>query len=171
MQALLHETRRLREENKVLRIQVSSLGPPRSQQPKSQRMNSRQNEETSYPGNVKFPFDEWERQPEERFPPVCQAPLDEGFDSTRVSAKRRCDRKSQQSNAMRARQGPQMPSVGKKPHVVMAQEACPGPSIAPVMIDCPPSPSAKTTTCGGFDKLRSPRLCQQTIGWHALYAF
>ena len=30
MQALLHETRRLREENEVLRIQVSSLGPPHS---------------------------------------------------------------------------------------------------------------------------------------------
>ena len=30
VQALLHETRRLRKENEVLRIQVSSLGPPRS---------------------------------------------------------------------------------------------------------------------------------------------
>lgn len=28
--ALLHETRRLREENQVLRIQVSSSGPPHS---------------------------------------------------------------------------------------------------------------------------------------------
>ena len=30
VQALLHETRIIREENEVLRIQVSSLGPPRS---------------------------------------------------------------------------------------------------------------------------------------------
>ena len=31
VQALLQETRRLREENDVLRIQVSSSGPPRDQ--------------------------------------------------------------------------------------------------------------------------------------------
>ena len=36
VQALLQETRRLREENDVLRIQVSSSGPPRNQQPRGQ---------------------------------------------------------------------------------------------------------------------------------------
>ncbi|KAJ9691537.1 hypothetical protein PVL29_013653 [Vitis rotundifolia] len=35
VQALLQKTRRLRKENKVLRIQVSSLGTPRSRQPRS----------------------------------------------------------------------------------------------------------------------------------------
>ena len=34
VQALLQETRRLREENDVLRIQVSSLGPPHDQRPR-----------------------------------------------------------------------------------------------------------------------------------------
>ena len=41
VQALFQETRRLEEENNVLRIQVSSSGPPRSRQPRSQQMNSR----------------------------------------------------------------------------------------------------------------------------------
>ncbi|WKA09261.1 hypothetical protein VitviT2T_026926 [Vitis vinifera] len=36
MQALLHETRRLREENEVLRIQVSSSDPPHSHRPRSE---------------------------------------------------------------------------------------------------------------------------------------
>ena len=35
VQALLHETRRLREENEVLCIQVSSSGPPRGRKPRS----------------------------------------------------------------------------------------------------------------------------------------
>ncbi|KAL6323310.1 hypothetical protein AAG906_029317 [Vitis piasezkii] len=52
MQALLHETRRLREENEVLLIQVSSSGPSRSRRPRSQRSNSRQNEEAMYPRNA-----------------------------------------------------------------------------------------------------------------------
>ena len=54
MQALLQEIRRLREENEVLHIQVSSSAPPCSPQPRSQRANSRQNEEATYPRNVDF---------------------------------------------------------------------------------------------------------------------
>ncbi|RVW28607.1 hypothetical protein CK203_100879 [Vitis vinifera] len=54
VQALLYQTRRLKEENKVLRIQVSSSAPPRSPQPRSQRVNSRKNEEATYPRNVDF---------------------------------------------------------------------------------------------------------------------
>ena len=41
VQALFQETRRLEEENNVLRIQVSSSGPPRSRHPRSQQVNSR----------------------------------------------------------------------------------------------------------------------------------
>ncbi|KAL6319796.1 hypothetical protein AAG906_036858 [Vitis piasezkii] len=48
VQALLYQTRRLKEENKVLRIQVSSSAPPRRMR------NSRQNEEATYPRNVDF---------------------------------------------------------------------------------------------------------------------
>ena len=54
VQALLYQTRRLKEENKVLRIQVSSSASPRSPQPRSQCVNSRQNEEATYPRNVDF---------------------------------------------------------------------------------------------------------------------
>ncbi|RVW30375.1 hypothetical protein CK203_097898 [Vitis vinifera] len=66
MQALLYETKRLKEENEVLHLQVSSLGHPRSRQPRSHRTNSKQNEEASYLGNAKFLSDEQEMQSEER---------------------------------------------------------------------------------------------------------
>ncbi|KAJ9687238.1 hypothetical protein PVL29_015915 [Vitis rotundifolia] len=58
--AILHEMRRLREENEVLHIQVSSSGPPHNRKPKSQRTNSKKNEEVSYPRNTKFPSNEQE---------------------------------------------------------------------------------------------------------------
>ncbi|KAJ9707303.1 hypothetical protein PVL29_002334 [Vitis rotundifolia] len=57
VQSLLHETRRLREKNNMLRIQVSSSSPSHSQQPKSQRTNSKQNEEVSFPRNMEFSHD------------------------------------------------------------------------------------------------------------------
>ena len=41
VKVLLQETRRLREENEVLRIQVSFTSPSRSRQPRSHRTNSR----------------------------------------------------------------------------------------------------------------------------------
>ena len=40
VQALLQETRRLKEENDVLRIQASSSGPSHDQQLRNQRTNS-----------------------------------------------------------------------------------------------------------------------------------
>lgn len=94
LQALLRETRRLKEENDVLQIQVSSLGPPHSRQPRSQLTNSRQNEEVIYPKNVESPFDEHGMQPDEKPLPTYHALLDESSDSTGVSSKRRRDRKS-----------------------------------------------------------------------------
>ena len=48
--------------------------------------------------------------------------------------------KSQLSDAMRTRLGPQMPGMGGKPHIATAQEACPSPSIAPVVTDWHPHP-------------------------------
>ena len=140
MQALLRETRRLRGENEVLRIQVSSSSPPRSRQPRSQRTNSRQSEKVMYPGNVEFPCNEQEIQPEERSPPACHAQQDESSDFTHISATKRRDRKSQLSDAMRTRLGPQMPGAGGKPHVATAQEACLGPSTAPAITNWIPHP-------------------------------
>ena len=50
MQALLQEIRRLREENDVLRIQVSSSGPPQAQRSRGERANSRHNQGAAYLG-------------------------------------------------------------------------------------------------------------------------
>ena len=50
VQALLQETRRLKEENGVLRIQVSSSGPPHDQRSRGQGTNSRHNQGTMYLG-------------------------------------------------------------------------------------------------------------------------
>ena len=66
VQALLQETRRLREENDVLQIQASLSGPPRSRHPRSQQTNSRQNEEVIYPENAESPSDEHGTRPDER---------------------------------------------------------------------------------------------------------
>ena len=52
MQALLQETTRLREENAVLCIQVSSLGPPRDQRPRGYGANSRPDPKSVYPGTA-----------------------------------------------------------------------------------------------------------------------
>ena len=65
MQALLQETTRLREENAVLRIQVSSSGPPHDQRPRGQGANSRPNPESMYPGTTGVILDmcnEWSRE-------------------------------------------------------------------------------------------------------------
>ncbi|RVW51276.1 hypothetical protein CK203_075451 [Vitis vinifera] len=121
VQTLLRETRRLQEENDVLRIQVSSSGPSRSRQPKSQRTNSKQNEEVSFPRNAKFPYDSQEVQLEEKFPLTCPTLLDESSDSTRILTKMRRDRKSQLSDTMRARLGPQTPDMEGIPRVETAQ--------------------------------------------------
>ena len=98
---------------------MSSSGPPCSRQPKSQRTNSKQNDEVSYLGNAKFPSEEQGMQPEERSPSAYHAPLDESSDSTRVSTKRRHDKRSQLLDAIFARLGPHVPSMRGKPHVVM----------------------------------------------------
>ena len=66
LQALLQETRRLRKENDVLRIQVSSSGPPCDQWLRGQGTNSRHNQEATYPGNV------------EPFPDMCGVRLNKG---------------------------------------------------------------------------------------------
>ena len=58
-------------------------------------------------------------QPEERSPSAYHAPLDESSDSTRVSTKRRHDKRSQLLDAIFARLGPHVPSMRGKPHVVM----------------------------------------------------
>ena len=111
MERLLRETRRLREENNMLRIQVSSSGLSRSRQLKSQRTNSKQNEDVSFPRNAKFFFDSQEERPEEKLPLTHPTLLDDSSNSTHISTKRRCDRRSQLFDVMGARLGPQTPSM------------------------------------------------------------
>ena len=65
-----------------------------------------------YPGNAEFPYNEQEMQSKQRSSPACHAQQDESSDSTRVLAKMRRNRKSQLSDAMRAKLGPQMPGMG-----------------------------------------------------------
>ena len=71
---------------------------------------------------------------------MCCAPQDESSDSTRISSKRQCNRKSQLSDAMRARLGPQAPGKDK-PRTTTTQEAYPSPSVAPITQNCPPHQS------------------------------
>ncbi|KAL6344500.1 hypothetical protein AAG906_002405 [Vitis piasezkii] len=56
--------------------------------------------------NAKFPHSSHEIQSDENFLLACQALLNESSDYTRVSIKMRHDRRSQLSDAMRARLGP-----------------------------------------------------------------
>ncbi|RVW81015.1 hypothetical protein CK203_054655 [Vitis vinifera] len=81
----------------------------------------------------------------------------------------RRDRKSQLSDAMRARLRPQTPDM-EKPHVATTQEAYPSPSAAPVILDWPPHPPLQQI---GWDMVSRgpPRLYQQAVGRHALHAF
>ncbi|RVW31540.1 hypothetical protein CK203_087973 [Vitis vinifera] len=92
LKALLQETERLREENAVLRIQASTSGPPRR----------------AIPGACNV-------RPHEPRTPMPRAPREESSDSTHFSAKRQRDKKSQLSNSMRARLGPQEPGRSRPP--------------------------------------------------------
>ena len=92
LQALLHETRRLRQENDVLRIQASSSGLPRNRQPRSQQTNSKRNEKVIYPENAETPLDEHDTRLDARPLPTHHALLDEISYSTCMSSKRRRDR-------------------------------------------------------------------------------
>ncbi|RVX00458.1 hypothetical protein CK203_024526 [Vitis vinifera] len=92
LKALLQETEKLREENAVLRIQASTSGPPRRQRSRGQIANSRpqQEPESIYPGTT-------------------------GVYPKSMQPKRQRDKKSQLSNSMRARLGPQEPGRSRPP--------------------------------------------------------
>ncbi|WJZ96220.1 hypothetical protein VitviT2T_014926 [Vitis vinifera] len=110
LKALLQETERLREENAVLRIQASTSGPQRRQRSRGQVANSRpqQEPESIYPGTTgAIPGARYAR-PHEPSTPMPRAPREESSDSTHFSAKRQRDKKSQLSNSMQTRLGPQV---------------------------------------------------------------
>ncbi|RVW61564.1 hypothetical protein CK203_065312 [Vitis vinifera] len=117
LKALLQETERLREENAVLRIQASTSGPPRRQRSRGQVANSRpqQEPESIYPGTTGAIPGACNVRPHEPRTPMPRAPREESSDSTHFSAKRQRDKKSQLSNSMRARLGPQEPGRSRPP--------------------------------------------------------
>ena len=130
VQALLQETRRLREENDVLRIQVSSSGPSCDQRLSGQGTNSRHNQEATYLGNVKPSPNLRDVRPNEVSLVAYHAPQDESSDSTRVLSKRQRDKRLQLSDGMRARLGPQTPGKDRL-HIATARKAYLGPSVVP----------------------------------------
>ena len=137
MQALLQETRRLREKNDVLRIQVSSSGPPHDQRWRDQGANSRLNLGAAYPETTGVAPDMCNEWPCERPLPTYHAPQDESSNSTRLSSKRQRDKRPQLSDAMRARLGPQTPGK-ERPPTVATWETYPNPSVAPTIRGNPP---------------------------------
>ena len=123
MQSLLRQTRRLKEKNEELHVQMSSAGSSQSQKPQSQWIVSRRTDKTSFPGNVEFYSSSHTARYEEEFSPAFQVQLDKGIDSTLLSMKKRCDKRSWLSDAMRARLGPQTLGVEGKSSMVETLEA------------------------------------------------
>ncbi|RVW25288.1 hypothetical protein CK203_110567 [Vitis vinifera] len=80
-----------------------ATSPSHDRQLRSQRTNSRQNQEATYPRNTKPLSDVHGVWPDERPLPAYHAPPDESSDSTCISSKRRRDRKSQLLDAMHVR--------------------------------------------------------------------
>ena len=154
MQALLQETRRLREENAVLRIQVSSSGPPHNQRSRGQGVNFRLNPESVCPGTTGVIPDMRDERSREQPVPTYHAPQDESSNSTRLSSKRQCDKRPQLLGAMRARLGPQEPSKRG------CQRLQPGKHI-PTSQSHPPSGTTSRTKwydkLEGIHQMNSPR--------------
>ena len=137
MQALLQEMMRLREENAVLRIQVSSSGPPYDQRPRGQEANSRPDPKSVYPRTTGVVLNMRNERSWERPMPMYHAPQDKSSDSTRLSSKRQRDKIPQLSDSMHARLGPQ--EAGKeRPPVAATWETYPDPPVAPIVHNNPP---------------------------------
>ena len=132
LKALLQETERLREENAILRIQASTSGPPRRQHSRGQVANYRPEPESIYPGTAGAIPETYNVRPHEPHMPMPRAPREESSDSTHFSAKRQRDRKSQLSNSMRARLGPQEPGRPRPP-VATTWAAHPDPMVTPMV--------------------------------------
>ncbi|RVX21421.1 hypothetical protein CK203_001723 [Vitis vinifera] len=87
LQAFLQETERLREENAVLRIQASTIEPPRRQRSRGQVANSRPEPESIYSGTARAVSETSNVRPHEPHTPMHRAPHEEGLDSTHFSDK------------------------------------------------------------------------------------
>ncbi|RVW58084.1 hypothetical protein CK203_115211 [Vitis vinifera] len=137
LKALLQETERLREENVVVSIQASTSGPPRRQRSRGQIANSRPEPESIYPGTAGAILETYNVRPHEPHTPMPRAPREESSDSTHFSAKRQRNRKSQLSNSMRARLGPQEPGKARLP-AATTWAAHPDPMVTPMVRNVQP---------------------------------
>ncbi|RVW63304.1 hypothetical protein CK203_058751 [Vitis vinifera] len=127
MQILLQETRRLREENNVLRIQGSS------QPQRHQRMQDPYyDQEAPFPREVSPTLGTHETWPNETSVHAHHVRRDESSGSTRVSSKRQRKKRPQISDAMLARLGPQTPCKNR-PHTTISLDARSDPSSSPTL--------------------------------------
>ncbi|RVW16584.1 hypothetical protein CK203_069351 [Vitis vinifera] len=113
-------------------LQASTSGPPRRQRSRGQVANSRPEPESIYPGTAGAIPGACNVRPHEPHTPMPRAPREESSDSTHFSAKRQRDRKSQLSNSMRARLGPQEPGRSRPP-VATTWAPCPDPMVTPMV--------------------------------------
>nr|CAN59840.1 hypothetical protein VITISV_039833 [Vitis vinifera] len=117
MQVLLQETRKLREENNVLRIQ-GSFEPQHYQR----MQNPCHNQEAPFPREVIPTLEAHEVWPNETPVHAHHVRRDESSGSTRVSSKRQREKRPQIFDAMHARLGPQTPCKNR-PHTTISMDA------------------------------------------------
>ena len=127
MQILLQETRRLREENNVLRIR-SSPQPQHYQR----RQDPCHNQGAPFPLEASPTLEAHEAWLSETSVHSHHVRRDESSGSTRVSSKRQCEKRPQISDAMRARLGPQTP-YKNRPHTTISLEARSEPLGSPTL--------------------------------------
>ncbi|RVW60306.1 hypothetical protein CK203_084062 [Vitis vinifera] len=111
---------------------TSTSRSPRRQHSRGQVANSRPEPESIYPGTAGAIPETCNMRPHEPHTPMPRAPREESSDSTHFSAKRQRDRKSQLSNSMRARLGPQEPGRPRPP-VATTWAAHPDPMVTPMV--------------------------------------
>ncbi|RVW74805.1 hypothetical protein CK203_053845 [Vitis vinifera] len=127
MQILLQETRKLREENNVLRIQGFS-----QHQHYQRRQDPCHNQEAPFPQEASPTLEEHEAWPSETPVHTHHVRRDKSSGSTRVSSKRQREKMPQISDAMRARLGPQTPCKNR-PHTTILLDAHSEPSSSPTL--------------------------------------
>ena len=145
----------------MLRIQVSSSGPPHNQRLRGQGANSRLNQGVAYPGTIGVALDMRNERPHERPLPMYHAPQDESSDSTRVSSKRQRDKRPQLSDAMHARLGPHAPGK-ERPPMAATWETYPNPSVASTTRGNPPHQAVQQV---GGNSSNEPPLAPSVGGW------
>ena len=112
--------RKIERKKRCISIQASTSVPPRRQRSRGQVANSRpqQEPESIYPRTTGAIPGAGNTRPHEPRTPMPRAPREESSNSTHFSAKRQRDKKSQLSNSMRARLGPQEPGRSRPPMAI-----------------------------------------------------